>query len=206
LHEFYEFIATRRSIRKFKKDPVSIDKLTRIVEVGKWAPSAHNAQPWQFFIFQNRVAKEKLAKAMGEAFHQDLEADGENPKLIETLVQESVERFSSAPVLILACLTMELMDSYPDKKRKAAEVVMAVQSVAVAVHTILLAAYAEGLGACWFCAPLFCPDAVRRTLGLSDELIPQALIAVGIADEAPDPPLRYPIEKFVTFVDERVMS
>ena len=49
LQEFYEFIANRRSIRQFQQDPVSRDKIARILSAGRWAPSAHNAQPWRFF-------------------------------------------------------------------------------------------------------------------------------------------------------------
>ena len=40
---------------------------------------------------------------------------------------------------------------------------MAVQSVALAVQDMLLRAHAEGLGACWMCGPLFCPDVVRAS-------------------------------------------
>ena len=40
---------------------------------------------------------------------------------------------------------------------------MAIQSVAAAIHALLLAAHALGLAACWMCAPLFAPDAARVT-------------------------------------------
>jgi len=199
MHEFYKFIAGRRSVRKYRKVRVSHEQLVRILEAGKWAPSAHNAQPWHFFILQTPEDKEKLAKAMGGAFRRDLAADGEAPELIEDLVEASIERFSSAPVLILACLTMKPMDSYPDEKRRQAEFLMAVQSVATALNIILLAAHAEGLASCWFCAPLFCPETVQESMGLADEFKPQALISLGKADETPDPPVRHPLKEFVTF-------
>lgn len=203
LQEFYEFIASRRSIRQFQQTQVSRGQLKRILSAGSWAPSAHNAQPWRFFVLHTKGKKEKLAKAMGKAFQQDLEADGEEPELIEDLVQTSVDRFSSAPILVLVCLTMEPMDSYPDEKRKQTELMMGVQSVAAAIQTILLAAHVEGLGGCWFCAPLFCPDAVRQALGLSEELKPQALLMLGEADETPDPPIRHSFKEVVTFIGEK---
>jgi nitroreductase len=71
------------------------------------------------------------------------------------------------------------MDSYPDTRRKKAEYTMAVQSVAMAVQNLLLAAHAEGLGACWMCAPLFCPEAVREALALSEDWEAQAVITLG---------------------------
>ncbi len=203
MEEFYEFIANRRSIRKYKRQPIAMEQLTRILEAGKWAPSAHNVQPWRFFVFQSVEEKKKLARAMGERYRQSLVADSEEPKLIEDLVEGSIERFSAAPVLILACLTMEGIDMYSDMKRREVEFSMAVQSVAAALQLILLASHAEGLAACWFCAPLFCPGTVRRVVGLSDELYPQALVTLGVDDETPEPPVRNAFDEFVTFIDER---
>ena len=51
---------------------------------------------------------------------------------------------------------------------------MAVQSTAMAVQNMLLLAHAEGLAACWMCAPLFCPDTVRAALDLPADWQPQA--------------------------------
>ena len=73
------------------------------------------------------------------------------------------------------------MDQYPDDRRQQAERVMAVQSVALAAQNLLLAAHAEGLGACWMCAPLFCPDVVRDALALPEDWEAQALIHAGIS-------------------------
>lgn len=56
---------------------------------------------------------------------------------------------------------------------------MAVQSVAMAGQNLLLAAHAHGLGACWMCAPLFCPDVVRSALSLPIDWEPQGLITLG---------------------------
>jgi nitroreductase len=56
---------------------------------------------------------------------------------------------------------------------------MAVQSVAMAVQNLLWAAHAEGLGACWMCAPLFCAEAVSAALDLPADWQPQALVTVG---------------------------
>ncbi len=76
------------------------------------------------------------------------------------------------------------MDSYPDDMRQNNERTMAVQSVAMAGQNLLLAAHALGLGACWMCAPLFCPEVVQRTLDLPPDWQPQGLITVGYAAES----------------------
>jgi F420 biosynthesis protein FbiB-like protein len=71
------------------------------------------------------------------------------------------------------------MDRYPDARRADAERLMAVQSTAMALQNLLLLAHAEGLAACWMCAPLFCPDTVRTALDLPTDWQPQALITLG---------------------------
>jgi nitroreductase len=84
-------------------------------------------------------------------------------------------------------MTMADMDRYPDPKRRRAEWTMATQSLALAGQNLLLAAHAEGLGACWLCAPLFCPEVVRAALGLPEDWEPQAFISLGWPDEGPQP-------------------
>ncbi|MFX1318938.1 MAG: nitroreductase family protein [Promethearchaeota archaeon] len=200
MRQFYELITSRRSIRELKEKPVALAQLNRVLEATLWAPSAHNAQPWRFFVLQSMKEKARLANAMGNVLRQDLTADGEEPMKIDELVATSITRFTSAPVLILACLTMEPMDVYPDDKRQRAEYTMAVQSVAAAIQTLLLTAHAEGLAGCWFCAPLFCPDTVQQILRLPETVIPQALVTLGYADDMPDPPPRQPLEKLVRFI------
>jgi F420 biosynthesis protein FbiB-like protein len=95
------------------------------------------------------------------------------------------------------CLTIAEMDVYPDRRRKKAEFVMAVQSAALAAQNLLLAAHAEGLGACWLCAPLFCPEAVRAALDLPADWEPQALITLGYPAEAGKPAVRKPLAEVV---------
>jgi F420 biosynthesis protein FbiB-like protein len=116
---------------------------------------------------------------MGERLRADLTADGVAPELIARDVSRSYSRISGAPLAILVCLSMADMDRYPDARRNEAEYNMAVQSVAMAAQNLLLAAHAEGLGACWMCAPLFCPDVVRHALDLPQDWQPQALITLG---------------------------
>jgi F420 biosynthesis protein FbiB-like protein len=120
---------------------------------------------------------------MGNKLRADLTADYAPPDLIEKYTSRSYQRITSAPLLILFCLSMADMDSYPDPVRQQHEWTMAVQSTAMAAQNLLLAAYALDLGACWMCAPLFCPDLVKQTLALPDNWQPQALITVGYPAE-----------------------
>lgn len=142
-----------------------------------------------------------MAETMAAAFRRDLERDGKLSTEVEARIASSVERFRSAPLLLLACLTMKPLEVYQDAVRQHAEYVMGVQSVAAAIQNVLLAAYAEGLGGCWHCAPLFCPAEVREVLKLPDEFQPQALITIGFAAESPSPPPRHPLAQVVLYRD-----
>ena len=137
---------------------------------------------------------------MGAKLRSDLAADGLSPDLIEKDAGRSYQRITSAPLLILLCLTMADMDSYPDERRQQNEWLMAVQSTAMAGQNLLLAAHTLGLGACWMCAPLFSPDVVRQTLFLPADWRPQALITVGYPAEMRQK-TRHPLHTRVFFVD-----
>jgi len=193
-------VITRRSIRRFKPKRVPRDIIKIILDMARWAPSAHNAQPWRLVVIDDDEVKRKLASEMGRAWLSDLEKDGVPREKAERIVRiESWERITNSPIVIIACLTMENMDRYPDRRRRKAEYLMAVQSVAAYIQNILLLAHNEGLGACWICAPLFCQGAVRKVLGLPKSIEPQAMIIMGYADEKPNPPPRRKLEEICSF-------
>ncbi|GAB4309598.1 MAG: nitroreductase family protein [Phototrophicales bacterium] len=189
-------IMSRRSLRRYQNKPVPKDIINRILQAGIWAPSAHNRQPWRFVVIETQAVKEQLANAMGTRLRQDLAADHTPRDVIEADVRRSYERITSAPVLILVCLSMVDMDTYPDEKRTANEYIMAVQSVAMAGQNILLAAHSFELGACWMCAPLFAPDIVTATLNLPSDWQPQGLITLGYPAQSRKK-TRYELEKSV---------
>lgn len=174
-----ELIRSRRSIRRYTEQAVPREMVNRLLEAARWAPSAHNRQPWRMAVLETLAAKQAVAQAMAARLRADRLADGDAPELIEQDAARSQQRITQAPVVLVLCLTLAEMDTYPDERRREAERLMAVQSVAMAAQNILLAAQAEDLGACWMCAPLFCPEAVSAALNLPADWEPQALITLG---------------------------
>jgi F420 biosynthesis protein FbiB-like protein len=192
---FQALIRGRRSIRRYERAPVAPEVLRRILEAGTWAPSAHNRQPWRFVVLTEATDREALARTMGDLLRTSRMADGDDAADIEGDVARSYVRIAGAPVAIAAFLTMEDMDVYPDPKRSRAEELMAVQGVAMAVQNILVAAHAEGLGACWMCAPLFCQDEVGAALGVPSHWRAQALLTLGLPASKGKPPVRRPVDE-----------
>jgi coenzyme F420-0:L-glutamate ligase/coenzyme F420-1:gamma-L-glutamate ligase len=175
----YAILATRRSIRSFKSDPISRESLERILIAAGQAPSAHHQQPWRFLVVSDTALKEDLADRMAAKLRRDRLADGDDPTEVDADAKRSITRITSAPVVVLMCLTMEGMDQYADAERAEAEYTMAVQGVAMAGENLMLAAHAEGLGTCWMCAPLFAKTEVQEVLDLPEGWIPQGMIMIG---------------------------
>jgi len=59
--ELFETVEKRRSIRKFKPNPIPDRDLKKILEAGRLAPSGGNRQPWSFIVVRKPEAKKKLA-------------------------------------------------------------------------------------------------------------------------------------------------
>lgn len=190
-------IGRRRSIRRYRPEPVSPAAIERLLLAATRAPSAHNRQPWRFAAIDAGGMKVKLAAAMGERLRQDRAADGDDPKAIAADVERSIARITEAPAVLVACLDIRDMDQYADKRRRQAEYLMAVQSTAMAVQNILLAAEDEGLGACVMCAPLFCPDTVATALQLPAGWQAQMLITLGYPGVAGKDRARLPLTEVV---------
>ena len=197
--DFAEVVRGRASVRYFDNRPVARDVLEQLVEAAGWAPSPHGRQPWRFALLTRPEIKRRLAEAMGATWQAQLELDGDPPEIIAARREGSRRRVIEAPAIIIPCLYTVPLDHYPDRERQQAEMIMAIQSLGAATQNMLLAAYALGLDSGWMCAPLFCPDVVRATLGLAPELSPHALIAVGYRAREPRRRPRLPIAEMIVF-------
>jgi len=164
--ETQECIKTRRSIRKYKDKPVDWDKITGILDAGKFAPSAGNIQNWKFIVVRKEEVIKKLAQA---AFDQDWMED--------------------APVHIIVAAEPKKAERFYGAR---GERLYTIQSCAAAVENMLLAANELGLGSCWVGA--FDESKVKRALNMPEDAVPQAIITIGYADEKPEMPSKVELE------------
>lgn len=196
----YQLIKRRRSVRRFSTDPVADSVLVRLLEAAHQAPSAHNRQPWRFVVLREQKQRERLVFAMDSAFEEEQAEEIAGRQTRRARVEQNRARIIVAPVAVLVCVTMAAADTYKDERLQAAEYAMAIQSTAVAIGYMLLAAQTEGLGVHWLCAPLFCQQTVVQTLELPRHWMPQALLLAGKPLDESQQSSRVPLQEVVRWL------
>jgi coenzyme F420-0:L-glutamate ligase/coenzyme F420-1:gamma-L-glutamate ligase len=183
-----EAIRSRRSLRQLSGRDVAHEVIDALLELAATAPAPHHTRPWRYVIVLPR-SRARLASSMSAAWRADLERDGHPAELIEKLLRKSERQITSAPALLLACLTDEGLRKWPDERRARNEWAMAQQSIGAAMQNVMVAAHAMGLSSYWISAPLFAPEACAEALGMPDGWVAQAFIVLGYAAEgvAPKP-------------------
>ena len=152
---FWDVLRSRRSIRKFKSDPVSAEITDKILAAGIQAPNARHRQTWRFAVCSTPVSIAQLADALNEKFKEDLLASGKSKSEVEALVVERKERICGAPLIIVLFVDVAEVANFSVDSPINEEYLMAVQSAALAGGQMLLSAEALGFGGVWMGAPLY---------------------------------------------------
>jgi nitroreductase len=183
-----EAIAQRRSIRRFKPDPVPDDLVTQILHAAAQAPSAKNRQPWRFAVVRGEQRAE-MVRLMRQGIAR-LEGFG----MDTGSAKGSAHVMEQAPVTIFvfnAC--GEHTPDTPPWEDKSD--VTDVQSIGAAIQNMILAAQDRGLGTLWICDVFYAYDELCAWLGQTCQLI--AAVALGYADENPPARPRKPLAEVV---------
>ncbi len=158
-NQFYSLVESRKSIRKFKTDPVPKEILERILSAAMHAPSGKNRQNWRFYVVQGEKREEYLKHSQKSWLAiKDILKVRLKPSLYEF-----TERFfftlGDAPVLLFVFSENSIDEKY----------LTSIGSVYMAVENLNLACLVEGLGCCTMGAPLEIKDDVIKFLGLANE-------------------------------------
>lgn len=210
MRDFFDVIADRRSIRKFKPFPVPADDLKEIVRMGTLAPSASNKQMWKFIAVTNKDLIHKMHDVVAEKMDRlasETEAYGTD-NLVRGM-RPYATLFVQAP-----CVLVVLQEPYRGKMETAlleagydaGELMQkhgygGPQSVGAAIQNILLAATAKGYGTCWMCAPLAAQYELCALLKVTSPWSIAAIIPIGLPDENPAPRPRKPLEEVFTVIE-----
>ena len=199
-------IKDRRSIRKFKSEPISEMDLHTILEAGIAAPSSKNRQPWHFTVIRGE-AKEELTRVMERGLN--LEVKAHEPFLPDSMKYingacTSVNVMREAPVVVLVSNErgkgIDFTDNLSVDERVAE--ICNVQSIAAAVENMLLAAQELGIGSLWICDVFFAYPEISEWLEKKNPghgmLV--AALAFGYGEEAPRARTRKTLHDVATFI------
>lgn len=187
-------IRSRRSVRRFRPDPVPDAVVSELVALACTAPAPHHSRPWRFVDVMSPETRTVLADAMSDAWRADLDAKGATVHEIDRLLRRSRAQIELAPVLLIACLVHGEAKEWPDERHRRAERDMFVQSLGAALQNILLAAGEFGLAGYLKGAPLFCADAVAEAAALPEAWEPAFLVLLGYPEEGFVPPSREEVD------------
>jgi len=157
--QLLELVQSRRSIRRFKSDPVPEELITKMVDVARWAPSGFNMQPWEFVVVQKEELRKKIVEYIAPYWEQSAAMEAVRPEnqgrtwRLQGMTNEPGD-FTFAPVYIILCGDTRLQDGLPmgvqcDRNRKR---IIYLSSLANAFLYLHLAAATLGLASQWVSA------------------------------------------------------
>jgi nitroreductase len=172
-----ELIISRQSDRKYSNKPIEKEKLERIIEAGRMAPSACNAQPWKFIVVDEPVLLGKIAEAA-------------SARLIGMNIF-----IEQAPVLIIVVREKPNMSSKVGGTIKNKD--YSLIDIGIASENICIQAKAEGLGSCligWFDERI-----LRKLLGIPRSKRVELIITLGYSMSDPRGKKRKPVDETVSY-------
>ncbi len=202
-----EAIERRRSIRRYRPDPVPEEFIHQILEAARLAPSGSNSQPWRFIAVTDVEELRRLRMAAkGQKLIEeapmvficcaDLEAYSQQSR--QRRMQEFIDYGVFSEFDMTGGITAE---QYRTLRRQAIDLPLdaAYQSgrfnVAIAVQNMVLMATALGLGSCWIGA--MDGEAIHELYQLPDSIRVVVLLPVGYPAHEPPPRPRLPLDKIV---------
>ena len=204
-----EHVKRRRTIRRFKSDPIPDEDVEKIIEVARWAPSGFNSQPWDFVVVKKADLRKKIVDILGAAKEREKKSTELNsPGPLQKLFRKNLNHqgILNAPVFIILYGDTRARVGLPpglDKGPEERYLHILKASLANAFIYMHLAASSLGLAAQWKSSVAFEPahSDIKKLLGIPQELIAFDMILLGYPDAVPRPKLLRPIEKMVHFND-----
>jgi len=157
--DIIDVITSRKSIRRYKPDPVPDEMIDKILEAARWAPTGENYQPWRFIVIRDPETKNKIGDLarlgsgsrmttwyclgeMQERFTK-IEDPVKRAEVLRFMYSGEVSEFAKHAPLVIAVIGT-LMEGSVDVP----------YDLSAAIENILLEAHSLGLGACWVHGPV----------------------------------------------------
>jgi nitroreductase len=200
-----EAIQKRVTIRRWKPIPVEKEKIIKVLEAGRRAPSWGNVQPWRFIVVQDKTQIAALALTGGgqpqigtapviivccgnaEAFSQQMHRES-----LKQLIAAGVMDWPDE-MLDNVVLGSDLFAPY--RLGEQAMIIKASEQIMISIAYMSLEAVNQGLGSCW--AGAISPKDAQKILSLPKGLFVHDFFLLGYPDENPKPRPRKDFGKIV---------
>jgi nitroreductase len=195
-----DLVKRRRTVRRFKPDPLPDGCIEKIIEVARWAPSGFHTQPWEFVVVQKREVKDAIVRAL----------DGHAPpiKNIKPGAETSDTQkpsFRDAPVFIILLVDWRAKVGLPGHPTEKNAMVTGnyYSSMANTFLYMHLAATSLGLASQWYTAASR-PEAeqeIRKIIGIPDPLSIYDMMVLGYPAAPPSPKELRKLEDMIHYDD-----
>ncbi len=143
----FDNIMARRSVRAYSEQPIPKETLKKIIQAGRYAPSAENHQPWKFIVITNKSTIQNLSQAIKTQLKSILKKRGILKLKYKELKNEQTLRMLAgaalAPSDVIFFDAPALVFIVTKKHRYYDE------SCACCAQNMMLAAHSLGIGSCW---------------------------------------------------------
>ena len=179
--EFNKVLEDRRSIRKYKSDPISSDNINYILKNASLSPSAHNKQPWHYFVFT------ETKKIELETLISDYITNKQELTYYEKIMRNCLGFIKEAPVVILVYSTLD-ENSLNDYL-----------SLGSSIEHICLSAKNINIGSLWLGVVSDFKKLLESKYKFADMNLISAIV-LGYPDEEPKQRPRKNLDEIVTFM------
>jgi nitroreductase len=184
--DIFEAIYKRRSIRRYKDDPIDDNALQTVLEAARWAPSWGNTQCWRFIVVRDTAIKAEIAECLLKREREGSLSD--NPAYKGVL---------QAPVLIVICAELGASGIYSGNKFDTDKGDWFMYDTALATQNLALAAHALGLGTVIIGA--FDAKKVAKILEIPESYCAVAITPLGIPEREGKAPSRKELSEIVYY-------
>ncbi len=133
--ELAEAIRGRRSVRKYKSDPIPEKTVRELLELAAWAPSGMNTQPWLFEVVEGKEYLKNLSDRCRDFILERMEDIPALRNYRTMLSNPDYNIFYGAPVLVLIYANTNAFTYVND--------------CSMAAQNLMLSAWDRGIGSCW---------------------------------------------------------
>ena len=181
----FSAIADRRSIRKFKPDPIPRETMEKILRAGMLAPSSKNGQPWRFVVVEGG-AKRAMLDAISTGLAQLAADPAMAPmEMYARGARHTMAIMEQAPATVFVINPLGTMAEMPHNWSERLYELANVQSVGACIQNMLLTAWELSVGSLWNCDIYFAYEQMAQWLQTGEQIV--AAVSFGIPDEAPGP-------------------